>query len=258
MNSVGGITVSWDEVEGAVKYVVYRRAVGAKKWDNIKSTTEKTYLDKSAKNNTTYYYFVKAVNSSSVYSVYDSSKVSKIKCVDTPTLTKIQNTTAGVRIDWNKVPSATGYHVYKKEGNVDYWTYLGSTKNLKYVDSSTKNKSAVTYQYTVRAENGVYSGFNNTGLSDMRLCDPIMKSASSSKTGVTVKWGSVKGAEKYNVYRKTADSGWVRLAVVKGMDNVTYVDKTAKKGVTYVYTARAVCSNHISAYSSTISCKDKY
>ncbi len=85
-----------------------------------------------------------------------------------------------------------------------------------------------------------------------------MKSAVSGKTGIAVKWGEVKGAQNYYVYRKTANSGWVRLATVKGGNTVTYVDKTAKKGVTYTYTAKAIDGKSISAYSSTISCKDKY
>ncbi len=258
MNTLGGVSVSWNKIDGASKYAVYRRASGEKTWVRIKNTTSTTYLDKSVKNNTTYYYSARAFNSAGDYSVYDSTRIAKIKYVKAPELTKISNTTSGVRVDWSKVSGATGYRVYRREDGVEYWTYLGATKSLKFVDTSVKSKNGIGYSYTVRAINGGDSGFDGDGLYTKRLSDPVMKSAVSSKTGVTVKWGSVKGSQSYYVYRKTANSGWVRLATVKGVNNITYVDKTAKKGVTYTYTAKAVNGKYISAYSSTISCKDKY
>ena len=256
MNTFGGVSVSWNKIDGASKYAVYRRASGDKTWVRIKTTTSTTYLDKTAKNNTTYYYSARAFNFAGDYSVYDSAKTSKIKYVQAPELTKVQNTTSGVRIEWAKVSGATAYRVYRRVDGVDYWTCIATTKSLKYVDTSVK--SGTRYSYTVRAVNSGNSGYDTKGLFTERLSDPVMKSAVSGKAGITVKWGEVKGAQNYYVYRKTPNSGWVRLATVKGGNTVTYVDKTAKKGVTYTYTAKAIDGKSISAYSSTISCKDKY
>ncbi|MBR4287708.1 MAG: hypothetical protein IKT55_08405 [Clostridia bacterium] len=258
VNTLGGVSVSWNKIDGAVKYAVYRRASGEKNWTRIKTTTSSTFLDKTAKNNTTYYYSARAFNVTGDYSVYDSVKTAKIKCVSTPELTKISNATTGIRVEWAKVTGATGYRVYRREDGVEYWTCIGTTKSLKYTDTSVKSKNGTVYTYTIRAVNGGDSGFDAEGLYTKRLSDPVMKSAVSGKTGVTVKWGAVNGAQSYYVYRKTANSSWVRLATVKGVNNVTFVDKTAKKGVTYTYTAKAVDGKNISAYSSTISCKDKY
>ncbi len=258
MNTRGGVSVSWNKIDGASKYAVYRKASGDKSWTRIKNTTSTTYLDKNVKNNTTYYYSARAFNSTGDYSVYDSGRIVKIKYVENPELIKISNVTTGIRIDWNKVTGATGYRVYRREDGVEYWTYLGTTKNLNYIDTSVKSKNGTGYAYTVRAINGGDSGFDGDGLYTKRLSDPVMKSAVSMKEGITLKWGSVKGSQSYYIYRKTANSGWVRLATVKGVDNVTYVDKTAQKDVNYTYTAKAVNGKHISAYSSTISCKDKY
>ena len=60
------------------------------------------------------------------------------------------------------------------------------------------------------------------------------------------------------MYRKTANSGWVRVGVVNGVYSSSFVDKTAQKGVTYTYTVRAVCGKVTSYYNAGISCKDKY
>ncbi len=258
INTRGGISISWNKIDGASKYAVYRKASGDKSWTRIKNTTSNTFLDKTVKNNTTYYYSARAFNVTGDYSVYDSGKIVKIKYVSTPELTKISNVTTGIRVEWTKVAGASGYRVYRRDDSVEYWTYLGTTKSLKYTDTSVKSNNGTGYSYTIRAVNGKDSGFDADGLYTKRLSDPVMKSAVSGKTGVTVKWGAVNGSQSYYVYRKTANSSWVRLATVKGVNNVTYVDKTAKKGVTYIYTAKAVYGKHISAYSSTISCKDKY
>ena len=257
-NSVGGITVSWNEVEGASEYYVYRRTAGSSSWVLVGSTEETSLFDDGVSNNKFYVYSVRAYNSAGDHSPYDSAKTYTIKCVSTPTLTKIQNATTGIRIDWTKIPGATGYRVYRRGAGSTYWTYLGTTTNLWYVDNAVKNSSGNYYRYTVRAVNSYYSGFDTDGLFIKRLSNPVMKSATSSSSGVTVKWSSVNGALGYNVYRKTAGSGWVKIGMASGVNNTDFVDKTAKKGVTYTYTTKAVCGSYISAYYSTISCKDLY
>ena len=71
-------------------------------------------------------------------------------------------------------------------------------------------------------------------------------------------WEAVMGTTGYYVYRKTANSGWIRIAAVGGTNNTTYLDKTAQKGVTYTYTVRAVYGATTSYFNSGISCYDKY
>lgn len=257
-NGVGGITVSWNEVEGAVKYNVYRRAAGSSSWVYVGTTEGTSLFDRNVSNNKYYAYSVRAYNSAGGYSPYVAAKTYTIKCVATPKLTKIQNATSGIRIDWTSVPGATGYRVYRRGAGSTYWYYLGTTKNLWYVDGAVKNQSGNYYRYTVRAVNSYYSGFDTNGLFIKRLSNPVMSSAVSSQSGITVKWGSVRGSLGYYVYRKTANSNWTRIAVVNGVNNTAYLDRSAVKGVTYTYTVKAVCGSYISSYYSTISCKDKY
>ncbi len=67
------------------------------------------------------------------------------------------------------------------------------------------------------------------------LKTPALVSAENAVSGVTVTWKAVSDASKYVVYRKTTGS-WETLATVTG---TSYVDTTAKNGVTYTYTVRA-------------------
>ena len=178
------------------------------------------------------------------------------KYMASPKLTTIYNHVNGLAIKWNAVAGVTnGYRVYRRGAGSTYWTYLGTTKNLYWIDSGVKNANGGYYRYTVIADGGYHSAFDTTGLYLKRLANPALKSATSGNGGITVKWSAIKGTTGYYVYRKTANSGWQRIAAVGGTNNTTYIDKTAKSGVTYTYTVRACSGYTLSSYNSGISCK---
>ena len=258
-NEIGGVKVSWNNIVGATKYVVFRRQAGSSSWVNIGSTTSATLLDKNVKSGIYYCYSVRAYNSAGQYSDFVGANTQTRKFMATPKLTTIYNHVNGLAIKWNAVAGVTkGYRVYRRGAGSTYWTYLGTTKNLYFIDSQVKNKSGEYFRYTVIADGDYHSKFDTTGLYLRRLANPTLNSAVSSKTGITVKWGAVKGTTGYYVYRKTANSTWTRVGTVGGTNNTTFLDKTAKKGVTYTYTVKAVYGATTSAYNTGISCKDKY
>ncbi len=258
-NEIGGAQVKWNAVAGATKYVVYRRQGGYNTWVNVGTTTGNTLLDKNVKSGIYYVYSVRAYNSAGQYSDFVSANTQTRKFMATPKLTTIYNHANGLAIKWNAVAGVTnGYRVYRRGAGSTYWTYLGTTKNLYFIDSGVKSASGGYYRYTVIADGGYHSKFDTTGLYLRRLANPTLTSAVSSTSGITVKWGAVKGTTGYYVYRKTANSTWVRVGTVGGTNNTTFLDKTAKKGTTYTYTVKAVYGATTSAYNSGISCYDKY
>ena len=258
-NALTGVLVKWNAVEDAVKYVVYRRQGGNSTWVNVGTTTGTSLTDTRVISGTYYCYSVRAYNSLGQYSDFIQTNTSTRKFMATPKLTTIYNHTNGLAIKWNAVSGVTkGYRVYRRGAGSTYWTYLGTTKNLYFIDNAVKNRSGEYFRYTVIADGGYHSKFDTTGLYFKRLANPTLTSAVSSSAGITVKWGTVKGTTGYYVYRKTANSSWVRIAAVGGTNNTAYLDKTARKGVTYTYTVRAVYGATTSAYNSGISCCDKY
>ncbi len=257
-NQTSGIKVSWNIVEGATKYEVYRRNAGSSSWNAIGTTTNAYIIDKNVANGKYYVYSVRAYDSSGSYSVYESGKTYTAKFVATPKMTGISNATNGVYVKWNSVPGAVEYRVYRRGVGSNSWTYLGTTKNLNYTDTGVKYKSGNYYRYTVRAVSGYFSGFDSNGMVIKRLENPSLKSTTSSKSGVTVKWYSVQGTTGYYVYRRTAGTNWTCIGAVGGTNNTTYLDRSARKGVTYYYTVRACYGSTLSAYNSGISCYDKY
>ncbi len=258
-NEIGGVQVNWNKVAGATKYNVYRRQGGYKTWTLVGTTTGNTLLDKNVKSGVYYCYSVRAYNSLGKYSDFVQANTQTRKYMATPKLTTIYNHVNGLAIKWNAVAGVTnGYRVYRRGAGSTYWTYLGTTKNLYFIDNAVKNKSGEYFRYTVIADGGYHSKFDTTGLYLRRLANPTLTSAVSSTSGITVKWGAIKGTTGYYVYRKTANSSWVRVAAVGGTNNTTFLDKTAKKGTTYTYTVRAVYGSTTSAYNAGISCYDKY
>ena len=61
LNLVGAPKLSWEKVDGAVKYKVYRAESENGTYKLMKTTTGTTYTNTNHKNGTTYYYYVVAV-----------------------------------------------------------------------------------------------------------------------------------------------------------------------------------------------------
>ncbi|MBE6748355.1 MAG: hypothetical protein E7557_03890 [Ruminococcaceae bacterium] len=80
------------------------------------------------------------------------------------------------------------------------------------------------------------------------LTTPKLTSAKNAVGGVAVNWVSTENAAGYNVYRKTAKSGWQKIAYTEGEHTKKYLDKTAKNGTDYIYTVKAVYNNALSGY----------
>jgi len=75
---------------------------------------------------------------------------------------------------------------------------------------------------------------------------PKISSVANGADGVVVKWSAVKDADKYYVYRKTDKTSWKKVKTTKKAKSFT--DETAKNGVKYTYTVKAVDGKKISQY----------
>ena len=246
--SSANITVTWGKADGAAKYVVYRKTADSKwvKLATVGSSTLK-YADKTAARGVTYYYTVLALAADGkTKSGYDKAGVPAIIAPAKVTLGNISANAAGVTITWTKTDGADKYYVYRKDAANTSWKKVAAvdSSTLKYVDKTVAN--GVQYTYTVlacAADGKTKGGYDSAGKTVMMVPSAVkMGKAAVSSSGITVTWGAADGAAKYVVYRKTADSKWVKLATV-GSSTLKYVDKTAAKGVTYYYTVRALAAD---------------
>ncbi len=250
----GGVQIKWTEVAGAVKYRVYRKVAGEKSYTklvDVKSNVT-SYIDKKAPNNKTIAYTVKAITSETTGS-YKGVAINYLKA---PNAT-VKNVSSGVQVSWSKISGAKQYFLYRKAGNATGWTRIAKLTGTSYVDKNVK--SGVKYTYTVKAYSGsFYSAYDTTGDAIYFLAKPKISSAVSSKTGITIKWSKSASSSGYLVYRKTGSGSYQQIAKIAGNTKVSYVDKTAKKGITYTYAVYAYKGSSKSAGSGGFACKDKY
>ncbi len=245
-NAIGGVQISWNKVNGAVKYNVYRRGQGQTNFTYIGTTTGNTYLDKNVKSGQYYCYTVRAFNADGGYSAYVKANTSTRKYVATPKLAKLVNSTNGLTLSWDSVMSGASYRVYRRGAGQTVWTYLGTTNKTTYTDS--KATSGNYWRYTVRAvSSGYYSSFEN-GIYTMRLANPYSIKATQVQDGVKITWAKINGATGYRVYRRgERQTSWTYLGATTGN---TFKDTKVSCGQYYRYTVRATRGNVYSWFSS--------
>ncbi len=171
-------------------------------------------------------------------------------------LKSIENTSYGVKIDFLKVENATLYRVYRKEKDGKF-EYLGSTKRLFFTDKTAK--SGTKYYYAVRAKKSKGKSYMSDEMSIYYLEDPVFKTPTITKKGISLNWTKVPGAEGYRILRRTAGSEeFETIKTIKDVSKINYVDKTTKKRQKYTYKIQAYYSKTESACSNTKTLIDKY
>ena len=256
--------LTWDAVDGATSYRVYRATSQNGPYRLLGSVTTTTYVNTGAKDGVTYYYMVTAVNDSgeSAFSNTVSGQNKAVTPKPAAPVVKIGNsaTSGKPMLTWNAVSGATSYKVYRATSQNGTYSLLGSVTTTTYVNTGAKD--GVTYYYKVTAVNdsgesaysNIVSGQNKAVTP--KPAAPVVKighSASSGKPMLT--WNAVSGATSYKVYRATSQNGTYSL-----LDTVTttsYINTGAKDGVTYYYKVKAVNSAGESAYSNTVSGQSK-
>lgn len=243
-NTSDGIKITWKSVKGAEGYRVYRKTSGGS-WTRLTdSTTALSYTDKSSlTSGTNYIYTVRAYKGSD-WGWYNSGiTVAKLS---SPSLSKAENNSGGIKITWKSVKGASGYRVYRKTSGGSWTRLVNSTSGTSYTDKSSLT-SGTKYYYTVRALKGSsLSWYNTTGVSETKLSIPSLSGAQKVSGGVKVSWSSVKGASGYYVYRKSSGGSWSRIASTK---STSYTDKTSN--INYIYTVRAYKGSDLSWYNSS-------
>ncbi len=249
-NVEDGIKISWKNVAGADSYKIYRKT-GKTNWKYLKTVTSRSFTDTSVKGNNgkKYIYTVRACNEAGA-GKYESGI--SIKCVAAPHLLKLTNTTKGVYIKWSGIKGADSYRIYKK--TKDGWNFLKETKSTHATDTNAVKYSGKTFKYTVVAVNdGVRSGYEN-GLSIKYVATPKIKNTLNTENGIKITFTSVKNADSYKIYRKSADGKWTAIGTTS---KTSFTDKEVKDsyGKKYTYTVRAFNGKSYSSRESGVTIK---
>ena len=147
--ATGKVKLTWDKIEGAKAYKIYRAAAKNGKYTLMKTVTGNGYTNANAQAGKKYFYKVLAVHENSNANSAYSAAVSRMCDLARPSVTVKRNEAGKPRISWKKVEGAVKYEVWRASAKNGKYTRIATTKNLYQV-----NKNAVagkTYYYKVRA-----------------------------------------------------------------------------------------------------------
>ena len=171
------------------------------------------------------------------------------KTLQTPSISKLENTSGGIKISWNKVSGAYGYRVYQKTSNG--WKRIKDTTATSYTDSAVSVNQTKTYTMRCIDKNGnTVSGYNSKGWSKKYTpVAPTISKLENISGGIKLSWNKIAGVYGYRLYYKTSSGGWKRF---KDTTATSFTDSGVSPNRTETYTIRCIDKNGntVSGYNS--------
>ncbi len=214
------VTVTWDSVDVAVDYVIYRTADGgAQSWRG--RTTDPPFLDTNR--DAELVYFVAARNVSEIQSTRTECSTEVIvdppATVDPPANCVATIVDPDVTVTWDAVAVAADYIVYRSvDGGTQYWR--GRTAATSFDDTNRDNQ--LTYYVVARRADGERSEpatcttVDETPPPEPLVVDPVVSCSATvdpaDPTRATVTWPAVgpqgpDGIEPLYVIYRSVDGG---------------------------------------------------
>lgn len=251
-NVDGGVTITWQAVDKAQKYKVYRKiGDNTAKFTEVKTLNATTWTDTNVSNCKKYTYTVCVCDTSdNDESMYNTTGLS-ITYYDPPTISTVKNTADGVEITWNKLDGVPNYKIWRKTGN-GTWTVLttvnGANAGYVYVDKNVVNNGH--YNYTISAVANSESGYKDPGKDTTFYAAPVINSVTTKDGSIVISWGVVETVTGYRVQRKVDGGTWTD--VVSSQTARTYTDTSVTSGKKYAYRICSLVSGaKVSGYRTT-------
>ena len=237
-NTTGGIKISWNKVDGAYGYRLYYKPVSGG-WKRFKDTTATSFTDSGVVPNKTETYTIRCIDKNgNTISEFNSTGWSKKYTPVAPTVSKLDITTGGIKLSWNKIAGVYGYRLYYKTSSGG-WKRFKDTTATSFTDSGVSPNRTETYTIRCIDKNGnTVSGFYSRGWSKKYTpVAPTITRLSNTSKGVSVTWNKIAGVYGYRLYRKYDGGSWTK---VKDTTSTSFTDSGAKKGKKVTYTVRCI------------------
>ena len=240
-NTTGGIKISWNKVDGAYGYrLYYKPASGG--WKRFKDTTATSFTDSGVSPNRTETYTIRCIDKNgNTISGFNSNGWSKKYTPVAPTISKLENTSGGIKISWNKIAGVYGYRLYYKPVSGG-WKRFKDTTATSFTDSGVSPNRTETYTIRCIDKNGnTVSGFNSNGWSKKYTpAAPTISKLENTSGGIKISWNKIAGVYGYRLYYKTSSGGWKRF---KDTTATSFTDSGVSPNRTETYTIRCIDKN---------------
>ena len=242
----GKPVLSWDAVEGAVKYEIYRSTKSNKSYTKIATVEGLSYTDETVSAGKTYYYKVVAIGA--VSKSAESAYVKLTGKCATPEISVTNDAKGKPYLSWEKVSGAKKYTVYRATSENGKYTKLGTTTKAYYTDSKATAGKTYFYKVIANASSSKYnSGYSNIVSCGVNCATPVVKFTNNASGQPVLSWSKVTGAVKYEIYLLGAED-YVTLGAVTG---TTWTDESCGIGEGRYYGVRAIAAEE--AYNSEVS-----
>lgn len=271
--SATGISLSWDEVEGADGYRICRYDSDTEAFEEVATVgADATSYEVAGLTSASEYRFKVCASKTIGEKTYWGANSEEAIGVTKPDKVAALNVDAyestAIDLSWKKVARASGYQLYRLNEETGKYVKIATIKggsNVTYTDSGLA--AAKTYSYKVRAYKsyGGTSYYGSFSAAKVQVTKPqkVQKVKLTAKaSSITIKWNKSANVTGYEVYRlNTKTKKYEKIATVKGESKVSYTNKKLKKGVTYSYKVRAYKThegtNYYGSYSAVAKLKAK-
>ena len=238
------IKLTWNKVNGADGYIVYRYNTSAKKYERIAKGKNLAFTDKNLVLGESYKYAIRA------YKTVGKKEILSASYPQITAKTSLSNVTgfkssaisdSAVKLTWNKVSAADGYIVYRYDTEANKYVRITKIENLEFTDENlvpgTSYKYAIRAYKTINGKEVLSPSFpetlNATPPSDVT----DFAASSSSETSIDLTWNKSDGADGYVVYRYDTEANkYVRITKI---ENLEFTDENLTPGTGYKYAIRA-------------------
>lgn len=234
-----GVLLSWDPVEQAIDYRVFRRRGNGNPnapADEIATVVEPTFLDTGTLPGRPKTYFVRARTEpgDSAPSLEDAG----FRGMPAPSEVRASDGsfTNRVMVRWRPVPRSGGYRVLRT-GPDGIEQEIATTSGPVLQDSNVM--PGVVYAYrvaTIAGGEDAPLSESDTGWMNIPAPTGLAASDGTSIDAVLLSWNEVDGAVGYRLLRSTAGEPATQIATVPGPP---YADLSAVQGVPYTYVVTA-------------------
>jgi N-acetylmuramoyl-L-alanine amidase/fibronectin type 3 domain-containing protein len=243
------ITIKWGAVS-ANGYTLYRStnaATGFQKIADIpvvvpQSTAPVTYIDTTMSSNKSYFYKVRAYNTSESETAYAPfSTVVAGKALARVVFKTVAAEDGKIRLSWEQSNDAVGYQLQRSTSATAGFTKIASIKpktKVSYIDVNVMPQT--TYYYRLRVFNGSnriygYSSFSDVAATVVPPETKLTKVQSNAGGILTLTWQSVAQASGYIIYRSTSKNGTYKRLKTVNAQTLSYDDGTITIEKQYYY-----------------------
>ncbi|HPR63721.1 MAG TPA: hypothetical protein PK014_05815 [Thermoanaerobaculia bacterium] len=238
------LTVSWNPVNGATHYDVYRAIGPCGSLSIYRTNLTNAYFDDTMLTaGTQYSYAIVAKNSCGQSAQGPCASVTTLTHLPAPTNLLATPGCSAISLSWDPTPGAVSYRVFRSV-NPDCSSgagVVGSPTEATFNDSTAN--PGVTYYYKVEAMNacGPSTGYSNCVSAQLLEIPGIPADVQAYGTcgGIMVQWTTVPGADTYEIYRTENSNCSTGLTWIGSSDSIDFNDSTVTYGLTYYYKVKA-------------------